>query len=364
VKIPFFGLDRQYAYLREELLEATDSVLSTGKVLDGVWTTLFEAEMARRTNREYAIAVNSCSQALLFTYIAYTNRRRERQHIAVPAYSFVATANAAKLAYSKIKFIDVDEKGLMNLNHLKIKEDKIDIVSYVNLFGDILDYDKLKLIAGFFSDDIPIVEDAAQSFGACYKGIPSGKLGDVSCLSFDPTKNLPNYGSGGMILTDDDDLYQMLINLRDNGKSTHHQIVGTNSKMSEVDCAHMLIKLKHFDAWQARRKGIAEYYNNCLHPYVDCPYPNENVIHAWHKYVIKTPDQYDLRMRLQTNGVETKIHYFEPLPLMAAFDQMTDEQEFYEANYLSNTMISLPIYPEMTDEEVEWVVKSIQAYYD
>lgn len=362
--IKFFGLDRQYATLKTELLDATDKVLSTGQVLDGEHVKKFEESIAQYTDRKYAVAVNSCSQSLLFTFMAYASMDTTLHgaKVAIPTVSFAATANAPSLVAFEPYFVDVDDEGLLDIDQLDIKKDNIKLLLYVNLFGNIIDYDRLKLVTDFFHGGMPIIEDAAQSFGGSVNGVPSGKLGTVSCLSFDPTKNLPNYGSGGMLLTDDEHLYKTALNLRDNGKVSGHGVLGTNSKMSEVDCAHMNIKLKQFDTWQSRRRDIADYYTEHLSQFVITTAVKPNVKHAWHKYVVKTPDQYKLRDHLQDRGVETKIHYETPLALHPIFDQYSTGR-YPSATALSQQVVSLPIYPELTDSEVEHIVSSVKSFY-
>jgi len=358
-KIPFFGLKRQYANLKDELLSMIDLVYSSGQVLDGEYVGRFECEMAGRTKRDFAVAVNSCSMALLFAYIYYI-ARIDSKNLALPTVSFIATLNAPSLSGYETRFVDVDEDGIMDISKLELKGDKIGLISYVNLFGNVIDYDKLRIVSQFFDKNIPIIEDAAQSFGASYKGIPSGKLGDVSVLSFDPTKNLPNYGSGGMILTDDEDLYQFASSMRDNGRAAGRKVSGgTNAKMSESDCAQMLVKLEHFDEWQVRRTKIAEFYNDCLGPYAITPKPAPNVVHAWHKYVIQTTDQYRLGKALAEERIETKVHYSRTLP-----QQQGSNITYEVSERLAMTSLSLPIYPELTDAEVEHIVKTIQDFYD
>jgi dTDP-4-amino-4,6-dideoxygalactose transaminase len=252
----------------------------------------------------------------------------------------------------------------MDLNQVDIHGDDVGLILYVNLYGNVIDYDKLKLMTDFFADGVHIIEDAAQSFGAFYKGIPSGNLGMVSCLSFDPTKNLPNYGSGGMLLTDDHDVASFARNFKDNGKDSEHRMLGTNSKMSEVDCAQMIVKLKYFDGWQKRRTDIAAYYSEHLAGVTKVPIYSSDVIPSWHKYVIRSIDQMPLQKFLKLNcNIETKIHYKEILPAMAIFNSEQRYEDFPNAKNLSTTSLSLPIYPEMTDAEVECVVESIQKYY-
>ena len=358
--IPFFGVDRQYKNLREEILDVTDTVYTSGQVLDGTYTKSFEQTIAKMTERKYAIAVNSCTQALIFALRAIDHYSLFRKNkVLIPAQSFAATVNVVMEAGFEPVFCDVDAvTGLIDLDTIPVEPDDIAAVMYVNLFGNIIDYDKLQTYVTFFNQHkIPVIEDAAQSFGAYYRGVPSGKLGDISCLSFDPTKNLPNYGSGGMILLDDPEIALLCYNWRDNGKISEHSMSGTNSKMSEVDCAQMLIKLKYFDEWQQRRKNIAEYYTEELDGPIRLIPIDSKVEHAWHKFVIHYPERSRLFSDLQAMNIETKIHYVAPLHLMSmvgGYDVLVGAEEF------SKTCLSLPIYPEMTDAEVEAVVDAIK----
>lgn len=362
--IPFFGVKRQYNNLRKEILEATDAVYSTGQVLDGNYTKEFEKQIARRCNRKYAVAVNSCTQGLVF---AQQVLFPENTRILIPTISFVATINSILLNGNEPVLCDTDDQALMNLESLDyaIKGADVQGIMYVNIFGNTVDWNRFKLTTDFFNSDLKIIEDAAQSFGASHKGIPSGAMGDVSVLSFDPTKNLPNYGSGGMVLCDDWNLRNNLLDLRDNGKTNGHEIPGTNSKMSEADCAQMLVKLKYFDAWQKRRAEIAEYYSNELENYVDVPRVTEGTVHAWHKYVIKTNDREGLRLHMSLRGIETKVHYQNPLyEEPVGYPYINYASELYrEASAFCQECLSLPIYPELSDPEVEAVVDSVIKFY-
>jgi dTDP-4-amino-4,6-dideoxygalactose transaminase len=236
---------------------------------------------------------------------------------------------------------------------------------YVNLFGNITNQEALITWMEMFSTEkIPVIEDAAQSFGAYYRGVPSGKLGDVSCLSFDPTKNLNNYGSGGMILTDDPAVWKLVGDYRDNGKLNDNVQSGTNSKMSEADCAQMLVKLKYFDQWQARRKEIAEYYTEELDGLVGIPPVDVNVEHSWSKFVIHYHSRGTLYTDLMNAGVETRINYERPLHQYSVTFGMIPFDDFEPllegAENFSRTCLSLPIYPELEDHEVEYVVDAIK----
>lgn len=363
-KIPFFGVDRQYANIREEILKATDQVYTSGKVLDGMYTDLFEQYMRKHCERKYAISVNSGTQALIFALRAIDHHTNKKSKVLIPAVSFVATVNAViEAGYDPI-FCDVDPlTGLIDLNKIPVDISELSAVMYVNLYGNIINYDKLKSYKAMWDQHgIPVIEDAAQSYGAYYRGYPSGKLGDISVLSFDPTKNLNNYGSGGMVLTDDPEIFEAVNDYKDNGKGNEHIVSGTNSKMSEADCAQMIVKLRHFDTWQKRRTEIADYYTTHLQGVVRIPPVEEHVEHAWHKYAIHVPNRSAFKEKMEGMGVETKIHYRLPLHLEPVSFIFTIEHNLGilpGAEEFCKSTISLPIYPELTDAEVERVTESV-----
>ena len=365
--ITLYGVDRQYQNLRKEILDVTDSVLSTGQLLDNTRTTIFEHEMAHRCNRAYAVSVNSATQGLVFASIIGLKAARSR--ILLPGVSFIATLNSVLLNnHYDVSMCDVDHNGLMDLGLLEesLTRREFSGIMYANLFGNTVDWDRFQVMSQFFGqDDMYIIEDAAQSFGASSRGVPSGKLGTVSVLSFDPTKNLNNYGSGGMVLTDSPSVRDHLLDLKNNGKEYGHQIAGTNSKMSEVDGAQMSVKLKYFDAWQARRTEIAEYYTKELSNYVDVPGVTEGTVHAWSKYVIRTSRRNTLRQHLTYNDIETKITYSKPLyqELVSRHIHMPQYMDAWESEKFTRECLSLPIYPELYDHEVERIVKCVKDHY-
>ena len=362
-KIPFFGIDRQYNNIREEILDVTDRVYTSGKVLDGLYTDHFEQYIGNYTQRKYAISVNSGTQGLIF---ALRSIKSDRDKVLIPAVSFVATVNCVIEAGYDPVFCDIDPlTGLIDLNKIPVDISELAAVMYVNLYGNVVDYDKLQSYKALWDQyGIPVIEDAAQSYGAKYRGIPSGKLGDISVLSFDPTKNLNNYGSGGMVLTDNPEIFELVNDYKDNGKGNEHIDSGTNSKMSEADCAQMIVKLKHFNSWQLRRKQIAEYYTDQLQNIVRIPTVEPHVEHAWHKYAIHVPNRDGFQRRMEYAGVETKIHYYKPLHLenvsfiyhiKGVIGPLEGAEEF------CRTTVSLPIYPELSDMEVETIIDATIA---
>lgn len=363
LKIPFFGVDRQYKELREEIIDVIDEVYLTGQVLDGTNTKRFEQQIAERCNRKFAVSVGSCTQGLVFTQQTCIPADSK---VLIPTLSFAATLNSVLYAGHTPVFCDTDHNALIDLAtmDMALTGAGINSVMYANLFGHCADYDKLRLHTEFFSNDIFVIEDAAQSFGATYKGRPSGSLGDVSVLSFDPTKNLNNYGSGGMILTDSYAIYEDLMDMRDNGKMMGHQGFGTNSKMSESDCAAMLVKLEYFDTWQARRTSIAEFYTQELDGYVDVVGPGAEVESAWSKFVIRLTERHGLQQYLKQEGIDTRYNYDKPLfELPVGYEYIDYARDiFRESTAFSRECLSLPIYPELTDTEVEIVVDAVVNY--
>ena len=363
--IPFFGVKRQYENLREEMLAVTDRVLSTGRVLDGDYTRAFETAIATRCQRKFAISVNSCTQGIVMALQAVSRPGK----VIIPALSFVATVNSVLMTEHEPLFCDVDGYGLLDLEslHDSLNDKNISAVMYVNLYGNVIDYDRFKLLTDFFGRSPVIIEDAAQSFGGDWCGIPSGKLGDISVLSFDPTKNFNNYGSGGMILTDDFSIAESLLDFKDNGKHGGHSWPGTNSKMSEVECAQMLVKLQYFDEWQNRRNAIAKYYIQQLSSYIDIIGDSPNVGHSWHKFVVRHENRKHLQHHLSMQGVETKIHYEHALTdLEVSIPYLPSNavgSEFYNAEELCKSCLSLPIYPELADGEVEFIAQSVKEFF-
>ena len=362
-KIPFFGVDRQYKELREEIIDVIDEVYLSGQLLDGDSTLTFEKAMAVRCGRKFAVAVNSCTQGLIF---AQQVSIPAESKILIPTLSFAATLNSVLYAGNTPVYCDTDQDALIDLDSMDmaLAGAGVNCIMYANLFGHTIDYDRFRTHTEFFNDNICVIEDAAQSFGAKYKGQPSGSLGEISVLSFDPTKNLNNYGSGGMVLTDSYSVYEDLLDLRNNGKETGHQGFGTNSKMGEADCAAMLVKLAYFDEWQLRRRAIATYYTEMLDGYVDVIGPGPGVESAWSKFVIRTTDRHSLQEHLAKHGIETRLNYDKPLfELPVGYDYIDYARElFRESVAFSRECLSLPIYPELSDSEVETVVDAVINY--
>jgi dTDP-4-amino-4,6-dideoxygalactose transaminase len=270
--------------------------------------------------------------------------------VVCPAFSYVATAGAIKRIGADITFVDTNEIGnIGDWGGMGLP----DCVMYVNMFGNVADYDRLR---GYCDKHkIPLIEDAAQSQGAMHGKKPSGSLGDVSVFSFDPMKNMPSFGGGGMVLTDDKDVYDSVLSLRRHGTSGKHEY-GYNSMISEDHANQLLLLLDKFDRLQKLRAKVVKRYKKNLEEirFLEC---SEGTQPSNHKLVIISNRRDELKAYLETKGIETKIHYAKTLD--------TDNVGCYpNAENLCAKVLSLPVYPHLKMDEVDYICKRIREFAD
>jgi dTDP-4-amino-4,6-dideoxygalactose transaminase len=358
--IPFTGLKKQYNDLRQELLDVTDKVLSSGQLMNGAWTAEFENWLARKNHTKYAVTCHSATGALECIAAFYIDRSRglpTPPRALIPSFTYAATANAFIRAGWDVHFADCDRYGIVNLDSIPINSSYQALV-LVGLYGACISHiSDTRRWREVVRQDYIIVEDAAQHWLAD-DGI---RIGQAAAISFDPMKNLPAIGNGGAIVTNDSDLFHYACAWRDNGKSDH-VFVGTNNRMSELDCAHLMVKTQYIDQWQMRRHIIAEYWMERLQDVgARCLIDQHNISgHAIHKFVIDCDNRDLLRKKLQAQGIETRVHYTYPLHELGVFRQYPGPDILSLASSLSRRVLSLPIYPELDDSEVEYIVTTIQ----
>lgn len=345
--IKFFGVDRLFDNYSWRLTRRAKKVWRTGQVLQGPQLKNLEEQFCKKYKRKYAVAVNSATDGLYFAMKALNLNKGST--IICPVMSFVATANAIKRLGAKLNFADVDDNG--NIGDLKFQQ-KPHAVVYVNLYGNCADYNRIRKYCD--ENRAYLIEDAAQSQGASYRKIPSGRLGDISVFSFDPTKNLPSFGSGGMILTDTEFVYEKLIALRRHGVKGASVEYGYNSLIPEDHCAQLSFLLDKFNSLQKDRKRVAEWYHKYL-PYGDFIKPQKDTESSYHKMVITHPKRDQLKDFLDSVGVETKIHYNKIL-------DSNNLDRYPNAIKLSNTVLSLPIYPFLKESEVKFICERIKQF--
>ena len=349
-QVPHFGLARQYKNLKEELLDATDRALSTGQLVGGKYTKEFESWLAVKTKTKYAITVHSGSQALeiiaRYKLSLHYDNNKNIPTVRIPNLTYPATLNSFLNAGWKVELIDTDRHGIINFTHN----------TYVCLVGL---YGRKPWSNDLFEDNsYRIIVDGAQHWLCA-----DGDIGSGMAISFDPTKNLPSSGNGGAIVTNDEKLYKFAINYRDNGKATDFEQFGTNTKMSEQDCAQILVRAKYIDEWQERRHEIANYWIECfkdlpLRCLTDTLGP-----HAHQKFVMYLSDRNELHTHLLTDGIQSNIHYRYVLGDLDIARNLVKPDMLSTSVMLSRGVISLPLYPELTDDEVEYIADKVIEFY-
>lgn len=345
-KIKFSGVDRLYADYSWRLTRRAKKVWQSGDVLKGKYLRELEKQIAKKYKRKYAVGVGSATDGLYFALKAMGIGKNDS--VLCPVLSYVATAGAIKRTGATVRFVDVDKQG--NISDWGIMG-LPKAVMYVNLFGNLADYDRLKNYCK--AHRIPLIEDAAQSQGAYYGKTPSGKLGDVSVFSFDPMKNMPCFGSGGMVLTDDKDVYDTVKSLRRHGLSGDNDY-GYNSLISEDHAHQLLLLLDKFDRLQRMRRRVFERYKKNL-PYAIFMETRPNTQSSYHKLVMLCDKRDELIKHLEQNGIETKIHYK---------DTLDSKNKYSNADYICDRAISLPIYPHLGTEEVDYICEKIKEFKD
>lgn len=353
VIIPHFGLKRQYSELQEELLEATHEAMREGILINGPFTASLESWLCDYTGCKFATVTHSGTHALEliagYHYdLSFLAGDEEAPRIRIPNLTFPATLNAFYSTGWDVEIVDTDSNGLMKFD--EYEHDFNTYTCFVGLYG-------ANPNRNFYSNTFV---DGAQH----WLSVNKQQVGDAMAVSFDPTKNLPSSGNGGAIITDDESLYEWANVMKNNGKPDHYY-PGTNSKMSEVECAHLLVRSKYIGRWQSRRKQIRNYY---LGRFEDMPFrclSKSFDNHADQKFVIYTQDRNELFKYLTDLGIEVKIHYPYALSELPIAKDIIKKPDIISTSLaLTRGVLSLPIHPELTDSEIETIADAICKYFD
>ncbi|NUU99807.1 Pleiotropic regulatory protein [Marinitoga sp. 1154] len=377
MNVPLFDMTRQYEAMREEILNTLDNIFKSGKVILGPNVKSLEEELAEYTNTKYAIGVANGSDALFLAVKALNIGKGD--YVITTPYTFFATASCITRNGARPIFVDVEEK-YYNMDLDKVEEilknhpekDRIKAIIPVHLFGKTLNLDKLHYLKEKYG--IYIIEDGAQSIGSKWNNKNGFSVGDLSITSFFPTKNLGGYGDGGMVFTNNESLANRVRKLRIHGaaKKYYHDEVGFNSRLDEVQAAILRIKLKHLDEYIEKRINIAKNYDEFFKKYeltkvIDYPEVFEDKSHVYHQYVItlKTGNRDELRKFLTEKEIGTSIYYPKGLHQQKCFEYLGyKEGDFPITEKATKTTLALPIFPELTIEEQEFIVKSIKNFFN
>lgn len=361
--IPFVDLKRQYRALRDELHAVLDDVGDSGVYILGERLASFERQMALYCQTRHAIGVANGSDAL-FLVLKALGIGTGDEVITCPN-SFIATAWTIVATGARPVFVDAAED--MNLDPARLEAavtKRTRAIVPVHLTGRPAAMAPLNAVAQ--ARGLAVVEDAAQAIGARYRGRRVGGLGTAGCFSLHPLKNLGVYGDGGLITTDDDALAASLRELRNHGLRNRDECRrwGFNSRLDPLQAAFAEVKLARLDGWNARCRRIAAHYRDSLRAHVQVPMDEPHEECVYHNFVIRTPRRDALRDWLAAQGVDTRVHYPIPIHLQeAARDLGYREGDFPNVERFAREMISLPIYPELSDAEVDHVARAAAGFF-
>jgi dTDP-4-amino-4,6-dideoxygalactose transaminase len=358
--IPFGDLRLQYQAIKIELDRAIQSVLDEGWYILGVSVSAFDSEFAAYCGTEFALGVGNGTDALQLALMACGIGPGDEVVTTPLSATFTALAISATGAVPT--FVDIDP-DTYNMDPQKLEGaigPRTKAIMPVHLYGQPADMDPILSIAR--ERDLLVIEDAAQAHGAVYRGRRAGSLGDVGCFSFYPSKNLGAFGDGGMVVTDNAAIAERVRMLRHGGQKGRydHQLLGRNSRLDELQAAILRVKLTYLEKWNDRRRHIAALYTALLADKVEPPVEMPHVRHIYHLYVIRCNDRDALQKHLAERGVGTAVHYPTPIHLQGAYSALNLRPgAFPVAERSAEQVLSLPIYPELTDAKVRQVAAHI-----
>ena len=361
--IDFFDFKREIAAVGGELQAALNTVLRSGRYILGEEGTRFEEGFASVCGCRHALGVASGTDALFLVLKAFGVGQGDE--VITVANTFAATALAIAYTGAKPVFVDIAPKS-----HLIDPEGiaaaitpKTKAIIPVHLYGQCADMDAIMEVAA--KHGLVVLEDACQAHGALYQGRPAGGLGHAAAFSFYPTKNLGAYGDAGAITTNDADLDLKLRLLHNYGQSDryHHVLKGYNSRLDELQAALLNVKLARFMDWTARRQALARRYDEHLEGVNLIPVTiKQGSTHVYHQYVIAVHDRDALQAHLSGKGIATLIHYPVPLHKQAAFGDARVAFDLRQTELRASQILSLPIHPWLTDQEVDYIIDAVQAF--
>lgn len=370
MNVPLLDIKQQNEALRPEIEAALGRVLDTNGFILGDEVKALEAEIAEYSQTKFGIGCASGSDALLLALMALGVN--EGDEVITTPYSFFATVSAITRLGAKPVFVDIDPKTYnLDISQIEAKiTDRTKAVQPVHLFGQCANMDELHEICT--KHGIRIVEDAAQAIGSEDAGRRAGSMSEIGCFSFYPSKNLGGMGDGGMMTTNDEELANKLIALRNHGMPVRyfHKWVGINSRLDGFQGAILRVKLKHLDVWSAQRKANADRYQKLftdagLTEQITLPFERENVRHIYNQYIIRVPEKRDeLRQFLTDNRIGTDIYYPVSLHSQECFEYLGyKENNFPESEKASRETLAIPIFPEMTNEQQDYVVEKVAEFF-
>ncbi|MBZ5502964.1 MAG: DegT/DnrJ/EryC1/StrS family aminotransferase [Acidobacteriia bacterium] len=369
-RFDYLDLKAQYATIREEVTEAIARVMETQHFILGAEVEKFEQEIAAHIGARHAVSCASGSDALVLALLAAGVVPGDE--IITTPFTFIATGGSIARTGATPVFVDV-EPETFNISPAAIEAaitPRTRGIMPVHLFGLAAEMDSIVSLAKQYS--LFVVEDAAQAIGARYRGENAGVMGTFGCFSFFPSKNLGGAGDGGLLTTEDAALAEKLRMLRVHGskKKYHHEILGTNSRLDALQAAILRVKLRHLDRWTQQRQIRADHYRS-LFEAMDLSHSvrvpaaaGSDLVHVYNQFTIRCTERDALREHLRSLGIPTEIYYPLPLHLQPAFSYLGYRAgQLPAAEAASEEVLSLPVYPELSDSQQERVVQGIASFY-
>jgi dTDP-4-amino-4,6-dideoxygalactose transaminase len=361
--IPFIDLKSEYAEINEEIAQAVQRVIKSGWFILGEEIKKFEEEFSKYIGTKYGIGVNSGSDALFLALKALGIGKGDE--VITVSHTFISTVDAIVRNGAKPVFVDIDPDTYC-IDATKIEEkitERTRAILPVHLYGHPADMAPIMNIAEKYN--LFVIEDACQAHGAEYKGRKVGGLGDLGCFSFYPVKNLGAYGDGGIVVTNNEELAEKLGLLRNYGQPQkyHHDFVGVNSRLDEIQATILQVKLKHLDAWNERRRRVAKLYNELLgDSEIVTPIEKGYAKHIYHLYVIRHKDRNKLQQHLSKKEIQTMIHYPIPVHMQKAYLNLNLGFNVHlpVTEKICNEILSLPMHPGLNDDEVSSIAEVIK----
>jgi dTDP-4-amino-4,6-dideoxygalactose transaminase len=354
--IPFMDLTREYAEIKGEIISTVQRTLESGWLILGQQVKEFEREFSSYVGAKYGVGVNSGSDALFLTLKALGIG--VSSEVITVSHTFVSTVDSIVRCGAKPVFVDV-EPDTYCINATKIEEkitERTKAILPVHLYGHPANVDEILEIAERYG--LSVVEDACQAHGTEYKRKKVGSFGNAGCFSFYPVKNLGAYGDGGMVTTNDSSLAGRVKLLRNYGQSRkyYHDLVGINSRLDELQAAILRVKLSRLDEWNEKRRRLADLYKEILgQTGVVLPSERKYAKHAYHLFVIRLAGRDNCQRFLQKSGIQTQIHYPIPVHKQNAYSAFESETDLPVTQTICDEILSLPLYPSLTEEEVAYI---------
>lgn len=362
-------LQTQYLELKSEIDDATQKVFASAAFINGPQVKTFAHNLAQFLNCQTVVPCGNGTDALQIALMALDLKPGDE--VILPVHTYVATAEVIALLQLKPVFVDV-YPNTFNINVKQIEPvitDKTKAIVPVHLYGQCADMEPLLSIAKKYN--LFVIEDTAQALGASYTFSDgtvkkSGTMGDIGCTSFFPSKNLGCYGDGGAMIFNDAQLAQKAKMIANHGQSVkyHHDVVGCNSRLDTVQAAILDIKLTHLDRYNSSRRKVADTYNKAFQNIEEIitPITNDNSTHVFHQYTVRINNRDEVKEKLLQKGIPSMIYYPIPLHKQKAYEDL--KASFPISEKLSETVLSLPIYPEISQEIQDYIIQSIKEIFN